>query len=56
MPVYRVKDFQKGMRLDKVLVAFMPDKSRNYIAKLIDDEQVLVNQKIGLLKVNKKVI
>ena len=54
MPVYIVKDFQKGMRLDKVLVAFMPDKSRNYIAKLIDDEQVLVNQKVAKpsLKVN----
>ena len=54
MPVYKVKDFQKGMRLDKVLVAFMPEKSRNYIAKLIDDEQVLVNQKIAKpsLKVN----
>ena len=54
MPVYIVKDFQKGMRLDKVLVAFMPEKSRNYITKLIDDEQVLVNQKIAKpsLKVN----
>ena len=54
MPVYIVKDHQKGMRLDKVLVAFMPDKSRNYISKLIDDEQVLVNQKVGKqsLKVN----
>ena len=54
MPVYKVNETQNGMRLDKALVAFMSDKSRNYIAKLIDNENVLVNGKIAKasLKVN----
>ena len=33
------------MRLDKVLVAFLPDKSRSYISNLIDQGNVLINDK-----------
>ena len=42
------------MRLDKVLVAFMSDRSRSYVSNLIDDGNCLVNGKIAKasLKVN----
>ncbi len=33
------------MRLDKALVSFMPDKSRSYIAKIIEDGNCFVNGK-----------
>ena len=36
-----------NMRLDKALVAFMSDKSRSYIAKLIDEGKCFVNGKIA---------
>ena len=54
MNVYKVSEHQNHMRLDKVLVAFMPSKSRNYIAHLIDEGKVLVNGKTAKasLKVN----
>ena len=45
METYRVNDFQANMRLDKILVSFMPDKSRTYISKLIDEGNCLVNDK-----------
>ena len=35
------------MRLDKVLVAFLPGKSRSYISSLIDEGKCLVNGKVG---------
>ena len=54
MDVYKVSEHQNHMRLDKALVAFMPDKSRNYISHLIDEGKVLVNGKTAKtsLKVN----
>ena len=45
METYKVNDFQTNMRLDKILVSFMPDKSRTYISKLIDEGNCLVNDK-----------
>lgn len=47
MENYKVKDFQTDMRLDKILVSFMPEKSRTYISKLIDEGNCLVNDKIA---------
>ena len=47
MENYKVLASQNHMRLDKVLVSFMNDKSRNYVAKLIDDGHCLVNGKIA---------
>ena len=54
MDVYKVSEHQNHMRLDKVLVAFMPERSRNYISHLIDEGNVLVNDKPAKasLKVN----
>lgn len=54
MENYKVLASQNHMRLDKVLVSFMNDKSRNYVAKIIDDGHCLVNGKIAKasLKVN----
>ena len=45
MEKFIVKETQNNMRLDKVLVAFLTDKSRNYISKLIDEDNCLVNDK-----------
>lgn len=45
METYKVNDFQANMRLDIILVSFMPDKSRTYISKLIDEGNCLVNDK-----------
>ena len=45
METYKVNDFQVNMRLDKILVSFMPEKSRTYISKLIDEGNCLVNDK-----------
>ena len=45
MEKFIVKETQNNMRLDKVLVAFMSDKSRNYISKLIDEDNCFVNDK-----------
>ena len=45
MEKFIVKETQNNMRLDKVLVAFLCDKSRNYISKLIDDGNCFVNDK-----------
>ena len=47
MEKFIVKETQNNMRLDKVLVAFMSDKSRNYISKLIDDGKCFVNDKVA---------
>ena len=35
-----------GLRLDKALVKALPDKSRSYVTKCIDEEKVLVNGKL----------
>ena len=45
METYKVNEFQSNMRLDKILVSFMPEKSRTYISKLIDEGNCLVNDK-----------
>lgn len=47
METYKVNEFQTNMRLDKILVSFMPDKSRTYISKLIEEGNCLVNGKIA---------
>ena len=47
MEVYIVKEFQNNQRLDKVLTTFYSDKSRSYIAKIIDEGHCLVNDKIA---------
>ena len=47
MEKYTVLESQNHMRLDKVLVAFMTDKSRNFISKIIDDGHCFVNGKVG---------
>lgn len=45
METYRVNEFQSNMRLDKILVSFMPEKSRTYISKIIEEGNCLVNGK-----------
>ena len=45
MEKFIVKESQNNLRLDKVLVAFLCDKSRNYISKIIDDGNCFVNDK-----------
>ena len=45
MERFIIKSQYNGMRLDKVLVAFLPDKSRSYISNLIDQGNVLINDK-----------
>ncbi len=47
---YILTENDKGERIDKVLNNKFPEFSRNYLQKLIKDEQVFVNQK--LIKVN----
>ena len=47
METYIVTELQANMRLDKILVSFMPDKSRSYIAKIIDEGNCFVNGNIA---------
>ncbi len=47
MEKFIVIDSLDHMRLDKVLVSFMNGKSRNYIAKIIDEGRCFVNGKVG---------
>ena len=47
METYKVNEFQSNMRLDKILVSFMPDRSRSYISKIINEGNCLVNDKIA---------
>lgn len=47
METYRVNELHANMRLDKILVSFMPDKSRSYIAKIIDEGNCFVNGNIA---------
>ena len=35
----------EGLRLDKVLVDLVPDKTRTYLLKMIEEEKILVNGK-----------
>ena len=46
MNVYKVTYLEDGMRLDKVLVTFLPDKSRSYLSLLIAEGFCKVNGKI----------
>ena len=43
MSVYKVTYLEDGLRLDKALVVFFPDKSRSYLSLLISDGHCLVN-------------
>ena len=43
MNVYNVTYLEDGLRLDKALVTFCPDKSRSYLSLLISDGHCLVN-------------
>ena len=47
MSVYKVTYLEDGLRLDKALVSFLPDKSRSYLSSLIDSNNVLVNGSIS---------
>ena len=47
METYKVTELQANMRLDKILVSFMPDKSRSYIAKIIDEGNCFVNGNVA---------
>lgn len=47
METYKVNELQANTRLDKILVSFMPDKSRSYIAKIIDEGNCFVNGNIA---------
>ena len=47
MKTYKVTYIESGLRLDKVLVSFMPERSRTFISNLIDNENVLVNGQIA---------
>lgn len=46
MELYRVTIKENSCRLDKFLALKIPDKSRSYLAKLIDEENVKVNGKV----------
>ena len=48
MELYVVKTSENKCRLDKFLAISIPDKSRSYLSKLIDDGNVLVNGKVEL--------
>jgi len=43
--ILKVNSKSKGQRLDKFLVKSLPDFSRSYFQKLIQDKQILVNKK-----------
>ena len=45
MERFIIKSKDNGLRLDKALVAFLPDKSRSFIVHLIGDGKCLVNNK-----------
>ncbi len=47
MQTYKVSENQANLRLDKILVSFLPEMSRTYISKLIEDGKCLVNDKIA---------
>ena len=47
MERFIIKSKDNGMRLDKILVSFLTDKSRSFVSNLIDDGKVLVNGKIS---------
>ena len=47
MKTFTVTFIEADLRLDKVLVGFMKDKSRTYVSKLIDDGNVLVNGEVA---------
>ena len=45
MAKFIINESLNNLRLDKALVAFMTDRSRSYVAKLIDDGHCMVNGK-----------
>ncbi len=44
--LFKVENETIGLRLDKALVTFMPDKTRNHIATLIENGGVSIDGKI----------
>lgn len=55
METYKVTEKEANLRLDKILVSFMPDKSRSYIAKIIDEGNCFVNGSIAKASLKLKV-
>ena len=55
MNTYKVTEISDNMRLDKILVSFMPDKSRSYIAKIIDEGHCFVNDVLAKASLKLKV-
>lgn len=47
MERFIIKSKDNGMRLDKVLVSFLDNKSRSFVSNLIDEGKVLVNGKVS---------
>lgn len=47
MERFIIKSKDNGLRLDKVLVSFLDNKSRSFVANLIDEGKCLVNGKIA---------
>ena len=47
MNTYKVTLLEHGLRLDKVLLVFLPDQSRTFLSKLIDEGHCLVNGKVA---------
>ena len=47
MDRFNIKSKDNGMRLDKVLVSFLDNKSRSFISNLIDEGKCLVNGKVA---------
>ncbi len=46
MDIYKVTYLEGGLRLDKALVVFCPEKSRSYLSLLISDGHCLVNGEV----------
>lgn len=47
MDRFNIKSKDNGMRLDKVLVSFLDNKSRSFVSNLIDEGKCLVNGKVA---------
>ncbi len=45
MQKLKISSEYKGERLDKVLVKLLPEKTRSYIIKMIEEEKILLNDK-----------
>lgn len=54
MKTYKVTYIESGLRLDKVLVGFMSEKSRTYVSNLIDQGAVLLNGQVAKASIKVK--